>query len=223
MTMTSNPDNPTVPAEARWPKWLRVTVSGVLGGLVGYGSVKLLFMAMPDLPGPPNLGWPQIAATMFAAISLVVGIIVLAMSASRRFYDLENASEEAGPEEHRRVAPGLRLAGIAILAMAAEFGALAMPPERSHFPIVFAVIALSLLVQGWTSWRIWQNGDELERAVTLEASTLAIGLVLLILSLWAPLALYGFVPFDPLAVLVVVTLAVIAPTIWLTVRRGLGA
>jgi hypothetical protein len=219
--MTISSDNPPPADSRRWPKWLRMAVSGVAGGIIGFASVKLLFLLMPDLPGPPDLGWPQIASIMAASISFVVGLILLAMSASRRLYEAENHSAEAGPEEHQRKAPTLRAAGIAVLAMAVEFGAFALTPVAANAAPVLAAISLSLAVQCWASWRIWQGSDELERAVTLEACALSLGAVFLLLSLWVPLSLYGFVVFDPLAVLVLATVAMVVPTIWLTARRGL--
>jgi hypothetical protein len=164
----------------------------------------------------------QQSAAALALMALIVGIIVLVMSFSKRLYDAENWTAESGPEEYRKIVPQLRQSGIATIAIAAGLCALALPVDPARAVPVFAVIAVSMLVQLWLSWQLWKDGDELYRSVVLEGSALSLGLVFIILSLWAPLALYGYMAFDLVAMVVVLLVACIVPTVWLTIRRGMA-
>ena len=143
------------------------------------------------------------------------------MSFSKRLFESENWNAESEPNEHARAAPQLRLTAVAMIALGVELCALALPPAPGRAGPVIAIIVAALAVQFWVGWKLWTLQDELERAISLESSSLSIGLVLGLLSLWVPLAVHGLVPFDPVLVIVLVTLAVIVPTIWLTVKRGL--
>jgi hypothetical protein len=206
----------------RLPRGQRIARGALIGAAMGFLGAKLgqiLFPASADLPA---LTGAQAVALVLGAMALAVGLICLVMSYSRRLYESENWTPESGPDEHRAIAPQLRLSAIAILAMAAEFVALGLPVDPARAGLVIGVIAVTLAIQLWVNWRVWQGGDELYRTVVLEGSAISLGVVLVVLSLWTPLAIYGLVAFDPLAVIIWVTIACIVPTIWLTVKRGMA-
>lgn len=219
--MTMPADHNPSSAKGRDPRWMRLLGGGIVGGLFGLGASALASRFLPDGPDAIVLGTSQIAALLLAAMAMAIGLIIMVMAFSKRIYESENWSAESDENEHGRIAPSLRLSGVSIIAMGIEFGALALPatPERA-IPVI-AIVFLTLLIQIWGSWRIWQGSDELQRTAMIEGSAISLGIILLILSLWAPLALYGFLSFDPLAVVLMITAASIIPTIWISVRRGL--
>jgi hypothetical protein len=219
--MNIAPEPAQLEPRKRLPRWQRVVRGALIGAVLGFFGTKLGQSLVPDSASIPDLTGLQVAALALGAMALPVGLICLAMSYSRRFYESENWTPESGPDEHRVIAPQLRLSAVAMLAMAVEFFALGLPVDPDRAPLVIGVVAISLAVQLWVNWRVWQAGDELYRAVVLEGSAISLGLVLILLTLWAPLAIYGLVAFDPLAVIMAVTVACIVPTIWLTVKRGM--
>lgn len=221
MTITPNPNAPQ--HKGRAPIWQRLVSGALLGGVIGIGGAQLALWLTPDGVELPEPTLAQAAAIMAGAVCAIVGIIVLAMSFSKRLYEAENWTEESDADEHGRLAPTLRLNALTMLAMGAEFVALGLPPSPVIAVPVIAVVAITLAVQFWASWRLWLAADELQRAAIFEGSTLSLCAVLLLLSLWAPLAMYGFVGFDPLAVIMLTTLVILVPTIWVTVKRGLTA
>ncbi len=219
MNIASDPGN--APSGGRWPLWQRTALGGLFGAACGYGGLKLAQRWLPAGATFQDLSPAQGAAFLLGFIALMVGLICLAMSYSRRLYESENWTAEAGPDEHRQIAPQLRLSAIALLAMGAEFVALGLPVEPMRAPLVIGAVIAALLIQLWVNWRVWQNSDELHRAIVLEGSTVSLALILSLLTVWAPLALYGLVGFDPLSIILLVSLLCIIPTIWLTVRRGM--
>lgn len=219
MNLTPEPAGPI--GRGRAPKWQRIVLGGLIGAAIGFGGAKLALALLPADADLPTFTTAQGASMMLGVMALGVGLIILAMSFSRRFYESENWSPEASPEEHRIIAPQLRLTAVAMLAMAAEFVALGLPVDPNRAALVVGVVVVSLLLQLWVNVRVWQNSDELYRAVVLDGSAISLALVLTLLTIWAPLAIYGLVGFDPLAVILLVSVACIIPTIWLTVQRGL--
>ena len=221
MNIASEPGNAT--GGGRLPFWQRAALGGLFGAAFGYGGSELAQRWLPAGTTMQDLSPAQGAAFLLGFISLTVGLICLAMSHSRRLYESENWTAEAGPDEHRQIAPQLRLSALALIAMGAEFIALGLPVEPARAPLVIGTVIIALLVQLWVNWRVWQNSDELYRAIVLEGSTVSLALVLSLLTIWAPLALYGLVTFDPLTAILLVSVMCIIPTIWLTVRRGMIA
>ena len=219
MKISPEPAGPL--GRGRAPKWQRVGLGALFGAVIGYGGAHLAMEFLPDDTGLPAFSPAQGAAMIAGIMALCVGLIILAMSFSRRLYESENWSPESSPEEHRIIAPQLRLTAVAMLAMAAEFIVLGLPVEPSRAAMVVGIITVLLAVQLWANGRIWQNSDELYRAVVLEGSAISLALVLILLTIWAPLAIYGLVGFDPLVVILLVSVACILPTIWLTVQRGM--
>ena len=219
--MNIAPDPAQPQPRKRLPRWQRVLGGALFGAVVGFAGAKLADSLLPTGTEIPDLSAAQGAALVTGFITLAVGLICLAMSYSRRLYESENWTPESGPDEHHKMAPQLRFSAIAMLAMTVEFFALGLPVDPARAPLVIGVVAISLAVQLWVNWRVWQGGDELYRAVVLEGSAISLGLVLILLTLWAPLAIYGLVAFDPLVVIMSVTVACIVPTIWLTVKRGM--
>lgn len=219
MNIASETDK--APTKGRMPLWQRAAFGGLIGAVLGYGGAELVERWLPLDTALRDLPATQGAAFTLGFIALAVGLIILAMSFSRRFYESENWSPEASPEEHRIIAPQLRLTSVAMLAMAAEFVALGLPVDPNRAALVVGVVTVSLVLQLWVNVRVWQNSDELYRAVVLDGSAISLALILTLLTIWAPLALYGLVGFDPLAVILLVSIACIIPTIWLTVQRGL--
>jgi hypothetical protein len=219
--MTSPAEQETTRTRGRDPRWMRWLGGGLVGGLLGIGASMLASRFLVGGPDDINVGASHAAALIFGAMAMAVGLIVTAMSFSKRIYESENWTAESDADEHERVAPSLRLSGLSMIAMGIEFGALGLPasPERA-IPVI-AVVLLTLLIQGWASWRIWKASDELQRTAMIEGSALSLAIILLILSLWTPFALYGFLSFNPLAVILTITAASIIPTIWISVRRGL--
>lgn len=219
--MNNIPEAGRAQSRGRLPRWQRIVGGALFGAAIGFAGAKLAPSVFPAGTDVPDFTTAQGAALVAGFMALAVGLICLAMSYSRRLYESENWTAESGPDEHRMIAPQLRLSAIALLAMAVEFFALGLPVDPARAALVIGVVAVSLAVQLWVNWRVWQGGDELYRAVVLEGSAISLGLVLILLTLWAPLAIYGLVAFDPLAVIMLVTVACIVPTIWLTVRRGM--
>ncbi len=219
MNIASDPGN--APSKGRLPLWQRTALGGLFGAACGYGGLKLAQRWLPAGTTFQDLSPAQGAAFLLSLIALTVGLICLAMSYSRRLYESENWTAEAGPDEHRQIAPQLRLSAIALIAMGAEFIAIGLPVEPTRAPLVIGAVIAALLVQLWVNWRVWQNSDELHRAIVLEGSAISLALILSLLTIWAPLALYGFVAFDPLTAILLVSVMCIVPTIWLTVRRGM--
>lgn len=219
MNIASEPDK--APTRGRLPLWQRAAFGGLIGAVLGYGGVELVERWLPLDTALRDLPATQGAAITLGFIVLAVGLICLAMSFSRRFYESENWTPESSPEEHRIIAPQLRLSAVGLLAMAAEFIVLGLPVEPGRAALVVGVVTVSLVLQLWVNVRVWQNSDELYRSVVLDGSAISLMLVLTSLTIWAPLAIYGIVGFDPLAVLLLVSIACIIPTIWLTVQRGL--
>lgn len=219
--MNATSDHEPALRKGRDPVWVRILGGALFGLLFGYGGSKLAGQLLPPSLDSADIGLAQAGAMVLAAMSLIVALIIIAMSFSKRLYESENWTAESDASEYQRIVPTLRLTGLALIAMAAEFAALAIPPQQSLALAVIAVIALSLMVQLGTSLRLWQNSDELQRTAIVEGSAASLGVVLVLITVWAPLAMYGFVGFDPVAVILGVTLASIVPTIWISARRGL--
>ncbi len=218
MSESSTMDGPGGPDRRR--RLARLAYGAFVGGVMGF-TLTALALQWLGTAAPATLTLFQGIALIITAATGAIGGIMVAMSFSRRLYNIENQSDESDPEEYGDAAPLLRFAGTGLLATAVQFAALALPPERGAGDIVLPLIMAALLVQLWANWQLWQRSDELRRAVTLEGAAIALAAIILIISLWAPLAIYGHVGFDPLAVVIVITLANLVPSLWITHRRGL--
>jgi hypothetical protein len=220
MTMAMADTNANAP-KGRAPRWQRWLGGAAVGLAFGYGAGAVMAFTLPEDNMLDRLSLSGGISLTLAAMAAAVGLILLIMSFSRRMYEAENWTPEMDASEHRQIAPQLRLTALSLGAMAVEFAALAVPASAGFAVPVVVVVALSMLVQAWTSYVIWKGGDELYRAVVVEGSAISLCLTLLILSIWVPLVLQGLVQSDPLMMLIFVTIACIVPTIWLTVKRGM--
>lgn len=220
--MTTTPALPSSPRKGKSPLWVRYLGGGLFGLIAGFAGMNLFDAAIGSDGPAADLSWAQYLAITLGLIAAVVGLIIAVMSVSRRMYESENWTPESDAEEHARMAPQLRLAAIAMIGMAVELIALAIPPKPELAPYVITAVVLALAVQLWAGWRLWRSQDELERSVSLRASTISLGAIMALLSLWVPLAIYGLLAFDPLAVLLLVTLAMLLPTVWVTAKSGIA-
>ena len=217
----NNQDSTARTTKGRAPRWIRLVGGGVAGLVVSFVASAAMPPAMFGGDGSPDPSSFQLIAFLFSICSFAIALILLLMSFSQKLYESENWTPESGDEEHAQMAPQLRISALYMIALSAQFGVLYFPPTSSMVGTVVAVTFAAVTVQLWTGWLAWRDGDELLRAVTLEGSALGLGVVFVAVSLWVPLAVYGVVGFDPLAMLLLVALACIVPTIWITVRRGM--
>jgi hypothetical protein len=199
----------------------RMTYGAIIGGAMGFVLTALALQLLGAADAAAALSAAQALAVIFAAATTAIGAILLTMAFSRRLYEIENQSSDSDPEDYRDASPMLRMSGISLIATGIEFGALAIPPAWQMGAFVLPVVLAAIAVQLWAGIHIWTRSDELQRAVILEGSALSVTIIMLLLSLWAPLAIYGYTGFDPLAVVALIAIANLAPTLWISHRRGL--
>lgn len=215
--ISPKPDTGSMPRKGRAPVWLR----WLAGGALGYAMASLAFTVLPIRQFAGAASLTQSLALSVGVMAAAVGLIILIMSFSKRAYEAENWTAESDPDEHQQKVPQLRISALGMIAMAAQFIALSVPLAPGNALPVVAITILSLVVQLWTTVRIWQNSDELHRKVIVDGSAFSLAIIFVLLSLWVPFALYGFASFDPIGVILMATVASFVPTIWISVRRGL--
>lgn len=215
--------NSSAPVKGRAPIWLRLFGGGLVGLAVAFVANIVLPASFLGQNGNSDAGLFQHIALALSLCSFAIALILLLMSFSKRIYESENWTPESGEEEHSQVAPQLRISAFCLIAISAQLAVLCVPAAPSMLGPVVGITLIAVVVQLWTGWLAWRDGDELLRAVTLEGSAIGLGVVFVAVSLWVPLAIYGVVTFDPLALLLLVTLACVVPTVWITIRRGMAS
>lgn len=207
-------------------KWVRGLAGLVAGGGVGYGFGYLV--GSDDWFGPAldGMSHPQELVLLLGVVIGMLAPMMVLMSFVKPMYDAERSTDEPIDMAEFRAAQGqLRLSALAMLAMAVELFAIGWPVAEGSGPqgARLGLVAAMLAVQFACSWVLWRRYDELQRQVVLEGSTISFMLGLVVFTLWAALAQLGYgVPFDPVAAIGLMTVIGMAPTLVLSVRRGLS-
>jgi hypothetical protein len=167
---------------------------------------------------------PEILAFTFAVIFSLIGMIVLAMSFSRRLFMTNHRHEGTSEAEFSEVRPMLRWSSICLFLYAAALLGLALVGQfdaGQKIPVFWGVV-MAMVGQTAISIHLWRSYDELYRGVTRESCAAAFVITEMLLFIWGAAALCGLqVAFDPLAVIVAVTGIYWSVSIWFIAKRGM--
>ncbi len=206
------------------PRWVRkLLIPTLIGGVVGYAGAA----AMMSFIDSSAVGGLDISATVAALVGLIyaliglgVGFGALSPAIGARFLNVEDADEL---REQKKV---LTLSGAAMALWGGSLLALALAAPDGPVPqgIALAVGVGGLAIGSWLSLPAYRASDELMRAISLEASAIGFGLVMLVAGTWAILAHLGYAagpaPLDLLSLLYVLMLIASFITVG---RRGMLA
>jgi hypothetical protein len=197
--------------------------------LVGGGAFGFSFMLGLDYVVGldtlfDKLSGAEIIAFTFAVIYMMIALIVLAMSASRRFFMTNHRHEGTSETEFADVKPMLRWSAICLMIYAAALALMALAGQvaTEQKMLVFAGVVVAMIAQSAISLHLWKRYDELYRGVTRESCAAAFVISEILLFIWAAVALCGLpITFDPLAVIVAITGIYWAASIWYISKRGM--
>jgi hypothetical protein len=193
------------------PKWVRkLVIPSLTGGVVGFAASSALLEGLEsELIG--GLGQSETIAALVGMLYAVIGLGMMVGVASpglgARFLNVEDADEL---REQKRI---LNLSAVAMLLWGAALMVLAMAAPGGPVPqaAALAIAAGGLAIGAVLSVAIYRASDELMRAVNLETGSLAYGLVVLVVGVWAMLAHLGYTagpaPLDLLSLFYVLVLA----------------
>lgn len=209
------------PGTPRWVK--KLLIPALIGGVVGYAAAAGM-MTFIDSSAVGGLDKSATIAALVGVVYVVIGLGVGFGTASpaigARFLNVEDADEL---REQKKV---LTLSGAAMTLWGASLLALALAAPDGPVPpgIALAVGAGGLVIGTWLSLPAYRASDELMRAISLEASAISFGLVLLVAGTWAMLAHLGYsaapAPLDLLSLFYVLMLVASFITVG---RRGMLA
>ncbi|MBL0923574.1 MAG: hypothetical protein IBJ12_03780 [Sphingomonadaceae bacterium] len=171
-----------------------------------------------------RLSGPEILAFTFAVIFTLIGLIVIAMSFSRRLFMTNHRNEGASEAEFTGVKPMLRWSSICLFLYAAALLGLALTGQfdAGQKILVFWGVVLAMVGQSAISMYLWRSYDELYRGVTRESCATAFVITEILLFVWGAAALCGLqIAFEPLAVIVAVMGIYWTVSIWFVAKRGL--
>lgn len=179
-----------------------------IGAVVGYAAAAA---TMHFIDGP--VGGLSKSATVAALIAVIYAVIGLGVALGTanpkigaRFLNVEDADEL---REQKKV---LTLSGASMVLWGIALFALALAAPAGPLPQMAALVmgAGGLLIGTWLSVPAYRASDELMRAISLEASALSYGLMLVVAGGWAMLAHLGYAsapaPLDLLSLFYVLVL-----------------
>ncbi len=166
----------------------------------------------------------ELASLLLAVLFVLVGLIVLAMSASRKLFMMNQTNPETEENEFETMRPLLFWSSICLFFYAAALALMVLAGLSSpgDQPLFFWGVVGAMLAQSAISWHLWNRYDELYRNVTKDSCAVAFVIAELVLVIWAAATICGYaVSFTPLGVIVAITAIYWAAAIWFTVRRGM--
>lgn len=203
------------------PLWRRLALP-LLGGAVAGFLAATAFLNFVDVDGGSGLGPSREIAGLVGVIYALTGASVLAGTLSpglgAKFLNVEDADEL---REQRQM---LSFSGVAMVLLGAALVLLAIAGEGGLVSTqVGAIGAIAfVLIATWLSFRSRRHIDELQRALSGDATTTAFYLVFFVGGSWAMLAhldyLAGPAPLDWLTLFAA---SVLIASFWQTGRRGL--
>lgn len=201
--------------------WRRLALP-LLGGAVAGFLAATAFLNLVEIDGGSGLGPSREIAGLVGVIYALTGASVLVGALSpgfgAKFLNVEDADEL---REQRRM---LSLSGVAMVLLGAALILLAIAGEGAFVSAeIGAVGAIGLvLVATWLSIRSGRHTDELQRALSGDATSTAFYLVFFVGGLWALLAHLDFVAGPaPLDWLTIFAASLLVASFWQTGRRGL--
>ncbi len=209
------------PGAPRWVK--KLLIPALIGGVVGYAAAAgmMTFIDSSAVGGlDKSATIAALVGVVYAVIGLGVGFGTASPAIGARFLNVEDADEL---REQKKV---LTLSGAAMALWGASILALALAAPDGPVPqnVALAVGAGGLVIGTWLSLPAYRASDELMRAISLEASAMSFGLVLLVAGTWAMLAHLGYsagpAPLDLLSLFYVLMLVASFITVG---RRGMLA
>ena len=203
------------------PMWQRLAVP-LLGGAIAGGLASFAFLNFAELGGTEGLGSSReiggLVGVMYALPGLSVLIGALSPSAGAKFLNVEDADEL---REQRRM---LTYSSVAMLMLGGALVLLAISGEGAFVPAeVGAVGSIGLIVVSvFLSGAMRRHTDELQRALSSDATITAFYLLLLFGGGWSILAHLDFLAGPaPLDWLTMFAAMLLIGAFWQTARRGL--
>lgn len=193
------------------PKWVRkLAIPALIGAAAGYAGAAgmMTFVDSPAVGGlDKSATIAALVGVVYAVIGLGVGFGAASPALGARFLNVEDADEL---REQKKV---LTLSGVAMALWGISLIVLALAAPDGPVPqgIALAVGIGGMVVGAWLSLPAYRSSDELMRAISVEASAIAFGLVFVVAGVWAMLAHVGYAagpaPLDIVSLLYVLMLA----------------
>lgn len=220
-------NGPEAPAPLR-NLWRRMLIAGAIGA--PFGAVTGYFVGRALKRGSlvPLIDW-----TLADLFSLLIALMLLisagyatwATTSRKRWNEMvekqptDSIIDPAAMVEGRRGALVAALGGLLMM----------IPPIAAHAGLgteMRGVVALALgallLAECAINWKIWQDGDELTRAVIAQTGALCFWVLQLGLFIWAALARLDLVAeVDSWTLMTVMMAAYMVVSLTISVRRGL--
>jgi hypothetical protein len=203
---------------------IKKLLARMLGGLLVGGAVTglAIFLLKPvvDLDDPSRMV-AVVAGLIYALMGLIVGLGSLAPGLGANFLNVENAEEIV--EERHSFGPS----AIVCLLIGVFFFALALGPTANSAGFLSSEAAATIAGVSFfvlTAISIWmaRRMDELNRALGVESSALAMNVSILLFGGWAALAQLGYVDWiAPLVLLSGLALVQLATIFWVVGKRGM--
>ena len=203
------------------PLWCRLALPMLSGALAG-GLASFAFLELVEAGQFDGLGRSReiagLVGVLYALIGLMVILGALSPGVGAKFLNVEDADEL---REQRRM---LVLSAAAMSLFGAALVLLAISGEGAFVSAqIGAVGAVGLiLVASWLSIRMQRLIDELQRALSSDATTTGFYLLFFIGGGWAVAAHLEFVPGpQPLDWITMFAVFMLVGSFWQTARRGL--
>lgn len=211
---------PPSPMSKRGRFFLQWIVGGSLGGGVTIGALTLLDGPMTIHENPQRL-----VALCVGLIFALMGLFVLFGTAVPKPGSvLLNVADE---QELRDRSPDLRNSGLMCVLIGAILMTLSLTATETSSGLLSTRVGTIILVAGIAAitvagFAMRGMGDELDRALSTEASALAMHASTILFGGWGILSYLGHVPFvGPLGLLSGMTAMYLAAIMWVAGRRGL--
>jgi hypothetical protein len=192
--MSAELDTPQT-ARKGWKALLLATSGGALGAVLGLTIGRLIKHGVIDAS---RWSWSDDMAMVLAAVMLVLGLVILAMTLGRAM------SRTVDPTGRRAPTPGQRayfrlqsavliLAGVMLGAPPLADGILG-PVEPALGSAVMGGILAAFLLQTAGNFALWTRSDELVRAMMAESGAICFWTLQAGLFLWAASERLGLAP-----------------------------
>lgn len=203
------------------PLWRRLLLPLAAGGIAGFLGA-FAFLNLVEIGDGTGLGPSREIAGLVGIIYVLTGLFVFAGALSpaigARFLNVEDADEL---REQRHM---LSLSGVALVLLGGALMLLAISGADAFVPApigasgTVGLIAIATLL----SIRSHRYSDELQRALSADATTRAFYLLFLVAGGWSVAAHLNYVAGPaPLDWLTMFSLSILVATFWATGRRGM--
>ena len=203
------------------PMWRRLAVPLLVGALTG-GLASFTFLQLIEFDGREGLGTSREIAGLVGVLYVLSGLAVLVGALSPRvgskFLNVEDA------DELREMRSGLQSSGSAMILLGGTLVLLAIAGDGAFVPAgVAAILAVAMIVLASVlSIRSKRYSDEMQRALSADATATAFYLLFFFGGGWALFAHFGLLAAAaPLDWLTMVAVALLVAAFWQTARRGL--